>query len=132
MERMVEKVTDSDYKRYIHFLSVNKWGYQDANLITMMQADILLRGQKKRCGRPTGFIFDETSHLKKGIKSVGCARQYAGVVGKVENCQVSVHASLSNEKFCTLVGTELFMPKAWTQDKSRCLQAGIPEAQIRH
>jgi len=92
MERMVEKVTNSDYKRYIHFLSGSKWSYQDANHITMKQADSLLREQKKKSGRPTGFIFDETSHLKKGNKSVAVARQYAGVVGKVDNCQISVHA----------------------------------------
>ncbi|MCF8366051.1 MAG: transposase [Bacteroidales bacterium] len=74
MERMVEKVTDSDYTRYIHFLSGSKWSYQESNHITMKQADSLLRAQKKRSGRPTGFIFDETSHLKKGDKSEGVAR----------------------------------------------------------
>jgi SRSO17 transposase len=55
------------------------------------------------------------------------ARQYAGVVGKVDNCQVSVHTCLSNEKFCTLIGTELFLPTGWTEDKERCEQAGVPE-----
>jgi SRSO17 transposase len=128
MERMVEEVMDSDYKRYIHFLSVSKWSYEDVNLITMQGADQSLREQKKRSGRPTGFTIDETSHLKKGNKSVGVARQYAGVVGKVDNCQVSVHACLSNEKFCTLIGTELFLPTGWTDDKTRCKDAGVPEA----
>lgn len=132
MERMVEKVTDSDYKRYIYFLSGSKWSYQDANHITMIQADSLLREQKKKSGQPTGFVLDETSHLKKGKKSVGVTRQYAGVVGKVDNCQVSVHASLSNEKFCTLVGTDLFLPEGWAKDKTRCQEAGIPEVEIRH
>jgi SRSO17 transposase len=56
------------------------------------------------------------------------ARQYAGVVGKVDNCQVSVHTCLSNEKFCTLIGTELFLPTGWTDDKTRCQDAGVPEA----
>lgn len=56
-------------------------------------------------------------------------RQYAGVVGKVDNCQISVHASLSNEKFCTLIGTELFLPDGWTKDKARCQDAGVPEAE---
>jgi SRSO17 transposase len=126
MERMVEKVTDSDYKRYIHFLSVSNWSSQDVNLVTLKGADRVLRGQKIKNGRPTGFIFDETSHLKKGDKSVGVTRQYAGVIGKVDNCQVSVHASLCNEKFCTLVGTELFLPQSWIDNKQRCQQAGIP------
>ena len=128
MERMVEEVMDSDYKRYIHFLSVSNWSYEEVNLITMQGADQLLREQKKKSGRPTGLTIDETSHLKKGKKSVGVARQYAGVVGKVDNCQVSVHTSLSNEKFCTLIGTELFLPTGWTQDKTRCQDAGVPKA----
>ena len=127
MERMVEKVNDSDYKRYIHFLSVSKWSASDVNLVTMKSVDSSLRVQKTMSGLPTGFVIDETSHLKKGLKSVGVSRQYAGVVGKVDNCQVAVHASLSNEKFCSLVGTELFLPEVWTKDKQRCDAAGVPE-----
>jgi len=34
-----------------------------------------LREQKKRSGFPTGLVVDETSHLKKGSKSVALARQ---------------------------------------------------------
>jgi SRSO17 transposase len=127
MERMVEKVNDSDYKRYIHFLSVSKWSAPDVNLVTMKTVDRLLREQKIKSCLPTGFVIDETSHLKKGLKSVGVAPQYAGVVGKVDNCQVAVHASLGNEKFCSLVGSELFLPEAWTKDKERCDIAGVPE-----
>ena len=127
MERMVEKVNDSDYKRYIHFLSVSKWSASDVNLVTMKSVDSSLREQKIKSGLPTGFIIDETSHLKKGFKSVGVARQYAGVAGKVDNCQVAVHASLGNERFCSLVSTELFLPEDWTEDKQRCVASGVPE-----
>ncbi len=127
MERMVEKVNDSNYKRYIHFLSVSNWSASDVNLVTMKSVDRSLREQKIKSGLPTGLIVDETSHLKKGLKSVGVSRQYAGVVGKVDNCQVAVHLSLSNEKFCSLVGTELFLPEEWTKDKPRCDEAGVPE-----
>jgi SRSO17 transposase len=127
MERMVEKVNDSDYKRYIHFLSVSKWSAPDVNLVTMKTVDRLLREQKIKSGLPTGFVIDETSHLKKGLKSVGVAPQYAGVVGKVDNCQVAVPASFGNEKFCSLVGSELFLPEASTNDKERCDIAGVPE-----
>jgi SRSO17 transposase len=126
MERMVEKVNDSDYKRYIHFLSVSKWIAPDANSVTMKTVDSSLRVQKIKSGMPTAFVIDETAHLKKGLKSVGVSRQYAGVVGKVDNCQVAVHASLSNEKFCSLIGTELFLPEVWTKDKKRCVVAGVP------
>jgi SRSO17 transposase len=126
MERMVEKVEDSDYKRYIHFLSVSNWSASAVNNATLRETDKLLRLQKKQSGHPTGVVLDETSDLKKGPKSVGVARQYAGVIGKVDNCQVAVHATLANGKFCTLVGTELFLPEEWTKDKERCEAAGIP------
>ena len=49
--------------------------------------------------------------------------------GKVDNCQVAVHASLANGKFCTLVGTKLFLPDGWTKDKKRCEAAGIPDSE---
>lgn len=126
MERMVEEVEDSDYKRYIHFLSISNWSAPAVNNATLRETDRLLIGQKKQSGLPTGLVLDETSHLKKGSKSVGVARQYAGVAGKVDNCQVAVHASLANGKFCTLVGTELFLPEGWANDKQRCEAAGIP------
>lgn len=127
MERMVEKVNNSDYKRYIHFLSVSKWSASDVNSVTIKLVDSSLREQKIKSGLPTGLVIDETSHLKKGKKSVGVSPQYAGVVGKVDNCQVAVHLSLGNEKFCSLVGTELFLPEVWTKDKERCDAAGVPE-----
>src|SRR5689334_15036109 len=43
-------------------------------------------------GAPDGvLVFDETGDIKKGNHTVGVARQYTGVTGQVENCQVSVH-----------------------------------------
>ena len=129
MERMTEKIEDSDYKRYIHFLSVSNWSASDVNNATLKATDNLLREQKKKSGLPTGLVVDETSHLKKGPKSVAVARQYAGIEVKVDNCQVAVHTSLATGKFCTLVGTELFIPETWINDKKRCDAAGIPKEQ---
>ncbi len=43
MERMTEKVEDSDYKRYIHFLSVSNWSASDVNNATLKATDNLLR-----------------------------------------------------------------------------------------
>ena len=77
MERMVEEVEDSDYKRYIHFLSVSNWSASAVNNATLRETDRLLREQKIKSGHPTGLVLDKTSHLKKGSKSVGVARQYA-------------------------------------------------------
>jgi len=126
MERMVEKVEDSNYARYIHFLSSSPWDHDGVNKITAKKVSDHLSAQKKRSKKPTALTIDETSHLKKGVKSVGVSRQYAGVSGKVDNCQVSVHTSLSNEKYCSLTGTRLYLPDSWTEDADRCEAAGIP------
>lgn len=132
MERMVEKVINSDYKHYIHFLSCSPWDHKEVNTVTMRQVSASLSHQKLRSGKPTALTIDETSHLKKGEKSVGVSRQYAGVSGKVDNCQVSVHLSLSNEKYCSLIGTELFLPECWSNDPLRCETAGIPLSECVH
>jgi SRSO17 transposase len=83
---------------------------------------------KKKTGSPTGFIIDESAHLKKGECSVGVGRQYAGIIGKVDNCQVGVYASLVNDTMATLVDERLFLPESWTKDTNRCKKAAIPKA----
>ncbi|MER7959982.1 transposase [Streptomyces sp. NPDC096030] len=44
------------------------------------------------------LIADETGDIKKGVKSVGVARQHTGVTGPVENAQVSVHLSYGSAR----------------------------------
>ena len=95
MERMEEEVDNSEYRAYQQFISNSNW--DDAGLREQIAIDSskLLHSRKKITGKPTGYIIDESAHLKKGTKSVGVSRQYAGVAGKVDNCQVGVYAFLS-------------------------------------
>lgn len=72
-------------------------------------------------------IVDETSKVKKGDKTPGVQRQYCGEVGKTENCIVTVHLGLSHGRFKALVDSELYLPKAWDQDRPRCRAAGVPD-----
>jgi SRSO17 transposase len=72
-------------------------------------------------------LVDETSQVKKGTKTPGVQRQWCGSVGKVENGIVTVHLGLVWGQFKTLVDAELFVPKAWSQDRQRCQDAGIPD-----
>jgi SRSO17 transposase len=45
-------------------------------------------------GDPQGVLMvDESGFVKKGMESVGVARQYCGTLGKVENSQVGVFAA---------------------------------------
>lgn len=67
-------------------------------------------------------------YVEKELKRVGVSRQYAGVIGKVDNCQVGVYASLVNGESASIVNQRIFLPKAWTNDDGRCQEAKIPDA----
>jgi SRSO17 transposase len=73
------------------------------------------------------LIIDDTGFLKKGEKSVGVARQYTGTAGDTVNCQVGVFLAYSSEKGAAFVDRALYLPREWTEDPTRCAEAGIPE-----
>jgi SRSO17 transposase len=132
MERMEEKVSGSGYRQYQHFLSNSSWDH--VPVLTQIARDMsaLCLKRKAKTGLPTGMIVDESATVKKGNDSVGVGRQYAGVVGKVENCQTGVYASLCHDTSATLVNERLFLPEAWADDPERCKKAGIPEDTRHH
>jgi SRSO17 transposase len=125
IERMVEEVTDSEYESLQHFISNSPWDSKG-----LMEE---LAGNVSKKLQPLGKIgctVDEKAHLKKGTKSVGVARQYAGTSGKVDNCQVAVYLSLNAGKYAALSNFRLYLPIEWADDKKRCLKAGIPQEYI--
>jgi SRSO17 transposase len=75
-------------------------------------------------------IIDETSDVKKGVKTPGVQRQYCGAVGKQENCIVTVHLGYAVDDFHTLLDGELFLPESWSNDRERCREAGIPDTMV--
>jgi SRSO17 transposase len=129
MERMVEQVPEQAYHQYHNFLSELKWDFKAVNRQTALDVSFLMESCKSRGGRPTGFIIDESSHLKKGRESVGIARQYTRVSGKADNCQVAVYGSHCNEENAALIDTALFLPEKWTEDQDGCDKAGITESE---
>lgn len=126
MERMEEEIGNSEYRAYQQFISNSNWDCDGLFNALAQEASNILEAQKQQNSLPTGYIIDESAHLKKGKKSVGVSRQYAGVSGKVDNCQVGVYASLVNENDATIINERLFLPEAWAKDKIRCKLAGIP------
>jgi SRSO17 transposase len=78
-------------------------------------------------GLGTVGLIDETSTLKEGSKTPGVQRQYLGCVGKVDNGIVTVHLGVSKGSYKTLLDADLFLPQSWSEDRSRCREAGIPE-----
>jgi SRSO17 transposase len=75
------------------------------------------------------YVVDESAFPKKGEHSVGVARQWCGVLGKVENCQVGVFGAYVSRHGYTLVDHCLFLPEEWFEDdhRDRWEKCGIPE-----
>jgi SRSO17 transposase len=72
------------------------------------------------------WIVDDTGFPKKGRHSVGVARQYCGVLGKQDNCQIAVSVSLACEQASIPVAWQLYVPREWIEDDERREKAGIP------
>src|SRR5215207_2706788 len=71
------------------------------------------------------LVVDETGFLKKGTRSAGVARQYSGTAGRIENCQIGVFLAYAAPLGRTFLDRELYLPRAWTEDRDRCAAAGI-------
>lgn len=80
-----------------------------------------------RLGHPEGvLVLDETGFLKKGDKSAGVQRQYSGMAGRIENCQIGVFLVYASPVGAAFIDRELYLPKRWTEDRERCRAANIP------
>lgn len=128
IERMGESVKDSDYNALQHFISEAPWDHVAVMDQVSQEINSLLQSEKM----PIGFIIDESSHEKKGDKSVGVAKQYCGSKGKIENCQVAVYGAYSTGKYYGLVDCSLFLPNVWIKDEKRCKKAGVPTGDIAY
>jgi SRSO17 transposase len=74
------------------------------------------------------LVVDETGFLKKGSKSAGVARQYSGTAGRIENCQIGVFLGYASRHGHALIDRELYLPKAWAEDRARRTAARVPDA----
>jgi SRSO17 transposase len=81
------------------------------------------------------LVFDPSGFAKKGMKSVGVARQWCGRLGKVDNCQVGIYMAYVSRKEHAIVNARLYLPQEWAKDRGRREEAGVPETiqfQTRH
>jgi SRSO17 transposase len=73
------------------------------------------------------WIVDDTGFPKKGVHSVGVARQYCGQLGKQDNCQIAVSLSAANERGSLPIAFRLYLPADWAADPVRRAKAGVPD-----
>ena len=122
IERMTEVVPETEYQSLHHFATHSPWEHRPVMDQVALDADRLLGGSPD-----SALVLDESSLPKKGKKSVGVARQWCGRLGKVDNCQVGVYASLVYGSSATLVDYRLYLPQEWIDDRKRCKSAGVPD-----
>ncbi len=108
------------------FLASDVW---DEDLLRAHMAHLITRDHADE--QSIGII-DESGHPKKGINTPGVSRQYCGRTGKVDNCVMTVHLTYAdfNGDFHTMVDSELYLPKAWDEDRERCRAAKIPDSVV--
>lgn len=106
-----------------HFVANAPW---DAQALIAGARDYALQ-QLERHGPVAAWVVDDTAFPKKGQHSVAVARQYCGVVGKEDNCQVVVTVSLVNASMSVPCTYRLYLPAAWADDRARRRAAGVPE-----
>jgi len=78
-------------------------------------------------GDPDAILaIDETAELKKGTRTVGVARQHAGITGQVENCQTVVCAAYVTGRGHAPFDFRLYLPEPWCDDQERRQRAQVP------
>lgn len=122
MLRMSE-VNAVDHQAMQHMLTEGSVDWQGFGQQIAQEANDLLGG------KDSVLIFDESGFAKKGEASAGVSRQWNGRLGKVDNCQVGVFATLCRGDMATLIDTRLYLPEAWCNDEARCQKAAIPKDQ---
>ena len=78
-------------------------------------------------GRIEAWIVDDTGFAKKGVHSVGVARQYCGRLGKTDNCQIAVTLSIANHVASLPIAYRLYLPEEWVHDAARRKKAHVPD-----
>ena len=115
--------TAAQHQSLLHFVGVATW--PDEKVLAKVREMVLPAIEKE--GAVEAWIIDDTAFPKQGKHSVGVHHQYCGQLGKQANCQVAVSLSIANHAASLPVAYRLYLPEAWTKDRARRKQAGVPK-----
>ena len=89
------------------FMKEGRWDHAAMGLAHQQMLSAMIN-------EPNGILtVDSSEFVKKGVHSVGVARQYCGRLGKVDNCQSGVFIGYASPNGYGLIDSQLYMPKAW-------------------
>lgn len=124
VENIAEAIDGCVVRSLQKFIAQSPWS--DADLLEELQRHVT-----EVLGDPDAALnVDETGFPKKGTKSVGVKRQYAGCLGRTDNCQIGVCVNYRSAAGHTLVDRRLFLPQEWADDACRREEAGVPETVV--
>lgn len=86
-------------------------------------------------GDPNGIVIvDGSGFPKQGQDSVGVARQYCGILGKVANCQEGVFAVYVSPMGRAFLDVRLYLPEEWfdAAHRGQWEKCGIPDEVVFH
>lgn len=121
VENIAEHVDGGEVRTLQKFIAQGVW--EDDAVLAELRRDV-----RSRWGNEDALLnVDETGFPKKGTKSVGVKRQYAGILGRTDNCQVAVFVNYATARGHVLLDRRLFLPEEWAADRARRREAGVPE-----
>jgi SRSO17 transposase len=124
VENIAEAIDGCVVRSLQKFIAQSPWS--DDELVEELQRHV-----SEVLGDPDATLnVDETGFPKKGTQSVGVKRQYAGCLGRTDNCQIGVCVNYRSSLGHTLIDRRLFLPQEWASDLPRREQAGVPEAVV--
>ena len=110
---MAEVIPDTNSQSLQHFISYSP--FDEEELKKQINEDV----NNKLGGEESALLIDDSGTPKAGKSSAGVSRQYCGKLGKVENCQVGVFATLAKGSSYAMVDAQLYLPEEWADDKDR-------------
>lgn len=110
-----------------HFVSNSTWS--GMALISEVQSEVRYHAEFEK---EAIVVFDESADVKAGQVTAGAGRQYNGRLGKVENSQVGVFASLVTPRVNLWIDGELFVPEHWFASAyaEQRANAGVPKDRV--
>jgi SRSO17 transposase len=121
--RIAPREVSAKHQSLHHFVAEAGWSERR---LMMTARDYALPLMKKQ-GGIEAWVIDDTGFPKKGSCSVGVSRQYCGIRGKQDNCQVAVSLSIVNTVASIPVAWRLYLPETWVTDPIRRKIAKVPK-----
>ena len=126
VEPMAAKIapgrTAAKHQSLLHFVGDSAWS--DEAMLAKVRELVLPAIETQ--GGIEAWIVDDTGFPKKGVHSVGVARQYCGRLGKTDNCQIAVSLSIANHAASVPISYRLYLTDDWAGDAARREKVHVP------